>query len=188
MSLRASARFWTLLAMGSAASHAKAEAPGILSIAPDTAWLVLHAPDASVFLDPDPESSTLGRLLADDDVRAFLDDRFNDAREMIEERAELLELDPDDLPLPTGSLGLALIDRGGRESWAIDDASVQDVLMWADFGDDVDEATEALDRIIDRAIEDDGAEFEESEIDGIELVTLIQPGPSKDELAELEPW
>ena len=90
--------------VGVVASAAQAE-PTILTVAPADAWMVVHVPSASAFLDP-AEGTTLRRLMDDEELASFFDARFVDVREAWEERAADLDLELDELPRPSGAAGI----------------------------------------------------------------------------------
>ncbi|MEO0483315.1 MAG: hypothetical protein AAF138_06790 [Planctomycetota bacterium] len=171
--------------MGVVASAAHAE-PTILTVAPADAWMVVHVPSASAFLDP-AEGTTLRRLMDDEELANFFDARFVDVREAWEERAAALDLELDELPRPSGAAGIAIVDvREPGEPLSFEGGVAS--VVWADFGDEIDAAEEAIDQLLDDAIEAGTVTFEETLVGDVELVTVTQSNEAGEDDEEVNDW
>lgn len=166
----------SVCALGVMCGGAASAEPTILTVAPEDAWLVIHVPDASRVFDAEDETA-LARLLGDEDIRGFLMARFADVRDSFEERARAIDMEIEELPRPTGAVGMAFVDARGDEVAGAEGAPwppEPSVVVWADFGEDADEAEETIERLLDEAIEDGRMTFEEAFVGDIEVVTVTE--------------
>ncbi|MEM9167547.1 MAG: hypothetical protein AAGB48_11075 [Planctomycetota bacterium] len=172
--------FALLIATG--ASSAGAQPLTILDLVPDNAAVVVGVDSVDEARAAFDRTAIKREWWDSDGVQSWVEEQLQQASEEFRDKAADLELNLDDLELPTGMAGAAmwlpeeLNDDGSARQW--------EYLVAADFGEHIDATQEALDDLIVHAEESGNAWFEEEPFAGGTIWTLELP----DAQEELEEW
>jgi hypothetical protein len=149
-----------LLALGSAVH---AERPSSMKLFPEDTLVFIRVSNAYEFGQALRNSST-GNMLADPQLRPFVEQLYGDAARIYSDKAEqIMGISWDDLQkLPKGEVAFAVVARENRGPA---------FLLLADQGDDDSVARPLLDRLIKLAGER-GADFSTEKIAGVEVTVV----------------
>ena len=156
----AAATVFAFLALGSAVH---AERPSSMRLFPEDTLVYVRVANAYEFGQALRDSST-GNMLADPQLKPFVEQLFGDAAKIYSEQAEqFMGISWDDLQkLPHGEVAFAVVARETRPPA---------FLLLADQGDDESVARPLLDRLIKLAGER-GADFSTEKIGGVEVTVI----------------
>jgi hypothetical protein len=139
------------LALVAIAGHARAEGPEIARIAPDSAVMVFSISSWNSF-EQKAMSSNVGRLWREPRM-ADLAAQITGESGRFSKLLETLDVEKDDLKLPTGHVGGAIFfpaAQGGEEPGADEPY----FLVVADFGEHADDWQTIINKFIDRGLDD----------------------------------
>lgn len=151
---------------------AVADRPSAMKLFPEDSLVFVRMANAYEFSQAVRGSST-GRLLADPQLKPFIEQLYGDAAQIYADRAQqFMGISWDDLQkLPHGEVAFAIIARKGR---------IPAFLLLVDQGDDESVAKAMLDRLIKLAGER-GADFSKEKISGVE-VTVVRDADNENRM------
>jgi len=157
-----------------------AEAITISDIAPPTSFMVMSVPnftEAKAAFD----RTGLKEIWEEESVKKFIEEHTKELAEDWVKSLESLDIDPDDLSLPTGAVGVALWI--GPNPDAEEERGVH-ALLFADFGENAQAMNDHFITAIEDSEEKGEIEIERDEYEGTTILVMIDQEQSTDGEAE----
>lgn len=125
------------------------------------------------------EASELGALWKEPSVQAYVERLSKEPFEELAKKLEEADLTLEDFRQPTGHVGLAMfLPEGGGDAGAMPEPAM---LIVAEFGENAEAMQEALDRLLERGVENKELETEDDEYAGVTITTITPLGSDEEE-------
>jgi hypothetical protein len=167
---RAARRIMPIAAAAILALHAPVRAQDVAQLAPPRTFLAVSIPNfaslAAAF-----EDSELGRLWEEPQIRRFFEALIEDQAEEFNQFLKDVNIQVRDLRPPSGQAGFALfLPEGSNEDPRADDSP--HILAVANMGENADDWDDALERLIDHALDQRRITMEDDTYAGVSIRSL----------------
>lgn len=167
-----------IVTISAAAGSSRAQPVKLTDVAPAESFLVVTIEDWSDLVEQ-IDGSALGRLWREPGVQRLMDAMMRDAREAYEAQLELYGLTPEDVPMPEGSVGLALVAApraAGEPGGLPPPPAPPGFVLVAEMGTSAARARDLIDDVLDHALDAGRIRLTTEGYRGVDLLSVQWAG------------